>query len=207
MKDFGIPLYLTRYTTFKEAHGFSFINYFKTVKIGQEVREDSSGKEVPASFLSHTALGTNDHKHCKLMVYGLDKHLHPGIGSFFNKHDASISYEQWALTSMLQWLFRGCIRDHEANEEMIAVILSPRMRKLAKMWLEDIKRQAEQGFIDDYSGKVASLAAQPRANTWQHFNRLIKHSPYLEGILTFDEYIGIGGPAAKRKYQHLKQAA
>ena len=207
MKDYDIPLDLVRYTTFKEAHGFSFVDYFKSVKIGQYQKKDSQGKVVPFSFLSHTTLGTNEHSCCKLMVYGLSKHLHPGVGAFFTAHGASISYEQWSLSSMLQWLFRGCIRDRDSGEKMVAIIPSSRMRKLAKMWLADIKRQADQGFLDDYSGKVASLAAQQRANKWQQFDKLIKKSPHLEGVLTFEEYIGIGGPAAKRKYKHLKQAA
>lgn len=200
MTHYDIPLDLTRYTTFKEAHGFSFIDYFKSVKIGKWWKKDSKGKTVPASFLSHTALGTNEHAHCKLMVYGLDKHLNPGVGRFFSKHDASISYDEWALSSMLQWLFRGCVRDREANEEMIAIILSSRMRKMAQAWLSSIKNQAEHG-INLYEGAFARLGGVKRGNTKRAYKGFLKKYPHASHI-SLDEFAHKGLVKLKREYKH-----
>ncbi|MBN8414355.1 hypothetical protein [Halomonas litopenaei] len=202
MKDYDIPLELTRYTTFKEAHGFDFIDYFKSVKIGQWWKRDSKGKTIPASFLSHTALGTNEHAHCKLMVYGLDKNLNPGIGRFFSKHDASISYDEWSLSSMLQWLFRGCVRNRDANEKMIAVIPSPRMRKMAQDWLAAIAYQAEHG-INPYDGAFARLDRVKRGNVKRAHKGFLKNYPHASHI-TLDEFAHKGMAKLKREY---KQAA
>jgi hypothetical protein len=198
MKDYKIPLDLLRYTTLKEAHGYNLLSYFKTVKIGKDVKEDGT----PSSFLSHTALGTNEHAHCRLMVYGLDKNLRPGVGAFFGAHDASISYDEWSLSSMLQWLFRGCIRDHEANEDMVAIIPSSRMRGMAQAWLASIKYQAENG-LSPYEGTFAKLDRVKRGNTKRAYTKFLKAHPHMVHV-SLDEYAAKGQVQLKKEY---KQAA
>ncbi|MFW3614021.1 hypothetical protein [Billgrantia antri] len=145
MSDYEIDIEEVLYTTLKSAGGEDLVKWFSTLKIGRPSELDSRGRKKPKAFLAHNILGTNKYQHCRLMVYGLSKHIHPGISSFFSKHGSSIDTEAWALSSMLQWLFRGCIRDHDSGEVMIAVILCPRMRRLAQEWLKDIKRQVREG--------------------------------------------------------------
>lgn len=203
MKDYDVSLNDTLYTTFKTVGSDNMLNWFKTLTIGQYQTKDSAGEVVPVPFLSHTTLGTNDFKHCKLMVYGLSKHIMPGVQSYFAKRGASMPSADWELSSLLQWLFRGCIRDRDSDEKMIAVILCPRMRKMAKEWLAGIKRQVSNGCVDDDAGEVIQLDSKTRRTKMQQFKQWKSKNPKGE-CFSFEDYLKHGGPGLKRI---LKQAA
>lgn len=203
--DYDICIEEVLYTTFKSAGGEDLVKWFNTLSIGKPSELDSLGNKKPKAFLAHNTLGTNKYQHCKLMVYGLSKHIQPGISSFFSKHGSSIDKEAWALSSMLQWLFRGCIRNHGSGEVMIAVILCPRMRKLAQGWLKSIRRQVQEGVIRDEE-KVVELNAKQRRTKRQGYNRWLKANPRGERF-SFAEYIEYGGPELSRQLKGLRQAA
>lgn len=197
MRDYSVPLEDTLYTTFKTIGNVDMLKWFKTLKIGRRQVEDASGDMVPASFLSHTIIGTNDFRHCRLMVYGLSKHMMPSVQSYFAKRGSSMPSSDWELSSMLQWLFRGCIRDHESGQKMVAAILCPRMRRMAQEWLSGIKRQVEAGKIDENKGQVVQLDAKTRRVKMQKFKQWKERNP--EGAcFSFDDYLQHGGPALKR---------
>jgi len=205
MSDYEIGIEETLYTTFKSVGGEDMVKWFNTLTIGQPSEMDSRGRRKPKAFLAHNTLGTNKYRHCKLMVYGLSKHLQPGISSFFSKHGSSIDSEAWALSSMLQWLFRGCIRDHDSGEVMVAVILCPRMRRLAQGWLASIKRQVREGVIRDEE-KVVLLDANQRRTKRQSYNRWLKANPGGE-VFSFEEYLDHGGAELTRRLREMRRAA
>ncbi|WP_442489946.1 hypothetical protein [Halomonas litopenaei] len=202
MKDYEIGLDETLFTTFKNPDGESTIDWLKTVKIGEYTKLDSQGKEVPACFLSHTTLGTNEYRHCRLMVYGLDKRIQPAVQSYFSRNGSSMPAAEWELSSLIQWLFRGCIRDQQSGKEMIAVILCPRMRKMAQDWLEGIKRQVREGKVAKASEAI-TIDSKTRRTKMQQFNKWKKNNPGGEAY-SFDDYLIYGGPKLKRM---LKEAA
>ncbi|WP_159065981.1 hypothetical protein [Deinococcus ficus] len=93
------------------------------------------------NFLQHTSRGTNDYQNVVAAAYALDKHLNPGIVKFFARK--GISYkkrngkqpsgeEMWALSEMLQWLWRTRIRKKQSIELYVP---SERMKRLLSNWL------------------------------------------------------------------------
>ncbi len=84
------------------------------------------------SFLSQTIRGTNDFSHKKFMAFTCNTFLNPQINQFLKHHDVELYEEPYALNRMIQWLWRGCIRN---DEEMYVFIPSRRMRHLFLKWL------------------------------------------------------------------------
>lgn len=77
---------------------------------------------------------TNDYADKKVMFYLYSKFPNVFISPFCKDKGAEIDADKYALSSMLQWLWRGCIRK---GEPMKVVILSKRMRDLFKEWLNE----------------------------------------------------------------------
>lgn len=205
MNEYDIPIEDLLFTTFRNVGNEKMVDWYKSIKVGKWQRKDSQNRIEPVTFLSHTTLGTNEYANCRLMIYGLDKHLMPSVHTYFAKRGHSISGDAWALSSLLQWLFRGCIRDRESGKDMVAVILSPRMRKMAQEWLAGIKRQIAEGKVEG-SSKILNLNAKERRTKMQQFKQWKNNNSGAE-CFSFEDYIEHGGPALKRKLKVLKKAA
>ena len=91
-----------------------------------------SGKGYTKSFIPVNSRATNDYDEKMTMIYLANRFLNPNIKSFFRSGGVSVNEEQWALSELLQWIWRGCIRK---NEAMNLYIPSKRMRELLIDWL------------------------------------------------------------------------
>jgi len=92
------------------------------------------GKRYSRSdWLYSDCKATNDYADKKVMFYLYSKFPNVFISPFCKEKGVSIDEDMYALSSMLQWLWRGCIRK---GEPMKVVILSKRMRDLFKEWLD-----------------------------------------------------------------------
>jgi hypothetical protein len=68
------------------------------------------------------------------MVYIGNRYLNPAICNFFKDNGVVIDQDYWALSELLQWLWRGCIRN---DKKMNLHIPSIRMRTLLINWLSN----------------------------------------------------------------------
>jgi hypothetical protein len=84
------------------------------------------------TFLPQTLRGTNMWSHKKVMCYLSNTHLHGSISSFLQGKGVDIDNDVFALSQMIQWIFRGCIRN---GEPMTVWIPCQRMRHLFLKWL------------------------------------------------------------------------
>lgn len=87
-----------------------------------------------SDWLYSDCKATNDYADKKVMFYLYSKFPNVFISPFCKDKGADIDSDEYAKSSMLQWLWRGCIRK---GEPMKVVILSKRMRDLFKEWLEE----------------------------------------------------------------------
>lgn len=122
-KDVGSCADKTAWTTFK-AH-----------------REKLSGPSYGAEgcFISINARATNDYDHKEVMVYLANRFPNPALQRYLAKSGAEIEPDIWALSEMLQWLWRGCIRKAARDPEcpvMHVYVPSERMRGLLQRWLD-----------------------------------------------------------------------
>ncbi len=84
------------------------------------------------TFIPQTTRGTNDHSHKKYMVFAVNVHMNPIIENFLKSHFETIDTDSYALSRLVQWLWRGCIRK---GEPMVCCVFSKRMRNLLNEWL------------------------------------------------------------------------
>lgn len=108
----------------------SSANAFTTFKI---FRVKLKGKRYASGFISINARATNDFRHKKSMAYLGNRYFTPQERNFFNNRGIQLDEDKWALSELIQWVWRGCIRD---NKPMNLFIPSLRMRNLLKDWLD-----------------------------------------------------------------------
>lgn len=119
----------TAYVLKRQFKTNSDVNAFTTFK---DFKDKLSSNGYKKGFIAINARATNSHAHKKSMAYLGNRFLNPEIKNFFISNGSPIHEDQWALSEMIQWIWRGCIRN---NELMNLYIPSFRMRNLLYIWL------------------------------------------------------------------------
>ncbi len=85
-------------------------------------------------FISVNQRATNKYRSKSALAYLVNYNLNPIVKNYFAQRNLTINEDLWSLSEMVQWIWRGCIRD---GKEMSLFIPSFRMRNLLKKWLEN----------------------------------------------------------------------
>ena len=92
------------------------------------------GKGYTKGFESLNARATNRWRECDCVAYTVNRYLNPLIAQFFRLADIDINQDAYALSEMLQFIWRSAIRD---GKPITIYIPSSRMRRLLKNWIEE----------------------------------------------------------------------
>ncbi len=92
------------------------------------------GAGYSKGFIPVNERATNKYSHKKSMIYLANRFLNPNIKRFFEQGKIKVNEDQWALAELVQWVFRGCIRE---GKPMNLFIPSKRMRTLFLEWLNE----------------------------------------------------------------------
>lgn len=84
-------------------------------------------------FLACNARATNKYRTRTILAYPLNRFLNPNIYNFLVSHGTMINQDRWALSEMIQWIWRSAIRD---GKEIWIYIPSDRMRGLLESWID-----------------------------------------------------------------------
>lgn len=98
-----------------------------------------SGKGYAKGFLSCNAKGTNEYRDRTSAAYLINCFPNTGIKNFLAKNDIHLDRDRYALSEMIQWIWRTAIRD---GQEINLYVPSCRMRTLLQGWLEEVSRCA-----------------------------------------------------------------
>lgn len=91
------------------------------------------GKGYTKGFIPINTRATNQYSHTNILVHCANIFLHPDIEHFFSKRNIKVNEDLYALSELLQWIWRSAIR----NDENISLYIpSKRMRRLLIQWLE-----------------------------------------------------------------------
>ena len=115
-RKFNTPSKYNAYTTFKD------------------YKAKFSGHGYARGFIPVNARATNDFRHIKSMAYLANRFFTPQQVSFFRERGIELNQDLWALSELVQWIWRGCIRD---KKPMNLYIPSYRMRDLLIRWLDE----------------------------------------------------------------------
>ena len=108
-----------------------------------------TGPGYAKGFEVHNARSTNKHRDRTAVVYAVNKFLSPGINSFFLSNGIEIDQDKYALSSMLQFIWRSAIRD---GKEIWVCIPSSRMRILFEKWLVEVTESTDSNELNRIRG-------------------------------------------------------
>lgn len=92
------------------------------------------GSGYSKSHVACNCRSTNDYATRHNLAYVVNRYMNPGIPAYFAQKDIIIDNDLYALSEMIQWIWRSAIRN---GEEINLYIPSERMRGLLKDWLDD----------------------------------------------------------------------
>ncbi len=84
-------------------------------------------------FLQIGARATNAYRECDCLAYLSNRFIDPNMKKFCYIRGGAVDEDQFALSEMLQWIWRSAIRD---DKPIDLYIPSSRMRKLLTDWME-----------------------------------------------------------------------
>lgn len=84
------------------------------------------------NFVPCNAKGTNKYRNKKALAYLINFFITPDIKKFITHYDINFDEDLFALSALLQWIWRSQIRD---GKPIQIYIPSERMRGLLKGWI------------------------------------------------------------------------
>ena len=93
----------------------------------KEYKAILKGKGFTKGFVPCNSRATNQYSNKTNCAYVLNRYLNPFYNNFFNQRNIEIDEDKFALSEMLQWIWRSAIRN---NESINLYIPSERMRTL-----------------------------------------------------------------------------
>jgi hypothetical protein len=118
------PSHLNGWTTWKD--------YKKTLR-GERYSRNSSTPDKSFGFIPTNAKATNDYRRVASVAYLVNVYYNPLIKSYFESMGVPVYEDLYALSQMVQWIWRSRIRE---KGPINLYVPSERMRDLLKRWLD-----------------------------------------------------------------------
>ena len=99
----------------------------------KDYKNNLKGKGYTNRFISINTRATNDYKDTYVLAYCANRFVKPTMIQFFSKRGIPINQEEYALSEMLQWIWRSRIRE---GKKISIYIPSKRMRELLINYLK-----------------------------------------------------------------------
>ncbi len=90
------------------------------------------GSGYSRGFVSINARATNDYRHKTNLAYCANIYMNPILKQFFNQKNIKVNEDKYALSELIQWIWRSAIRN---GNPINIYIPSSRMRNLLIDWL------------------------------------------------------------------------
>lgn len=97
----------------------------------------SRRKGFKKSFLVFNARATNEYRDKDHLAYLANIYLNVGHKILFKRRGATIDEDAYALSTMIQWIWRSAIRD---GKEIWVYVPSSRMRRLLTNWIAEVSK-------------------------------------------------------------------
>ena len=99
----------------------------------KDFRTRLRGKGYSNEFVSCNCRSTNEYIDKYNLAYCVNIYLHPAIQQYFSNKGITVKQDLYALSEMIQWIWRSRIRK---GESINIYVPSKRMRKLLNDWLD-----------------------------------------------------------------------
>lgn len=108
-----------------------------TFKEGRSKIVEAKTRRFNSTFLQVSARATNEYRSRNSVAYLANRFIDPNLMKLFASKDISVDPDKFALSEMLQWIWRSAIRD---DMPINLYIPSKRMRQLLLDWIEEQKQ-------------------------------------------------------------------
>lgn len=89
-----------------------------------------------SNFVSVNIRATNEYMNCTSCAFIYNRYMNPIEKAFFEFHGVKVDEDILALSDLVQFLFRGVIRQNDSNEKLNVYLPSLRMRELLYKYLK-----------------------------------------------------------------------
>ena len=119
----------------------------------KDYKNNLKGKRYTKGFAPCTARATNQYKDRTNVAYLINRFYDHNIYNFFHSKGIQMNEDLFALSEMLQFIWRSAIRE---GKEIYLYIPSSRMRGLLKTWIDDmhdlyLSKDAKQIISEHYT--------------------------------------------------------
>ena len=97
----------------------------------KDYKEKIGGNGYKKGFVSLGSRATNMYIDKTCLAYLANIYLNPYIAQFFNSKGVKVDEDKYALSEMLQWIFRSAVRE---EKDVNIYVPSKRMRELLQNW-------------------------------------------------------------------------
>lgn len=97
----------------------------------KDYRYELSGKGYSKGFVPVNARATNQYADRNTLIYAYNRFMNPEEKGFFQDNGVTVNEDLLAVSDLLQWIWRSCIRN---GEPIKLYIPSARMRGLLNAW-------------------------------------------------------------------------
>lgn len=98
----------------------------------KEYTDKLKGKGYTKGWIPLNSRATNDYANKQSLAYVCNRFLNPFVEKFFSMRDIKVEENEYALSELLQWIWRSQIRN---NKPIVLYIPSKRMRELLENFL------------------------------------------------------------------------
>ena len=93
------------------------------------------GKGYASAFIPYNLRASNEYSNRKYLAYCVNNFPRPWEVKYYREHGAEVDADGYALSILIQWIFRSAIRN---GEEVWLYLPSARMRSLLRQWLDNL---------------------------------------------------------------------
>ena len=107
---------------------------FSKEKVEDETNEDKTKTVKTPCWLAQNTRATNNFAHKTVMIHCYNRYPLQDIASYLEDYNCKLDDDVFALSELLQWAYRGCVRK---NQKMTLCIGSKRMYELFQNWINE----------------------------------------------------------------------
>ena len=100
----------------------------------KDYKDKLKAKGYVSGYVACNARATNNYRDRFIVMYTVNRFLNPYIKKFFAGKNVTVDEDLWALSEMIQFIYRSAIRD---NKPIYCYIPSSRMRNLLKDYIKN----------------------------------------------------------------------
>lgn len=137
----------------------NLLNFFRNIRCSssedniwttfKEYKGLIQGKGYTKAFVSINTRSSNNYKDRTAVAYIANRYMNPLIKNFFVHYGIQVDEDNYALSEMLQWIWRSAIRE---DKEIWIYVPSIRMRTLLANWIKNFSG-CNDNSCNDNSGK------------------------------------------------------